>query len=149
MTTWKLVFSAALLVGAASAAEPATVQDPPGKVDVDQPAGVALPERNTERDATDTLRGGGRTDVIDGERAPRRAAAPEIRAAESSADVQPGTEARASFEGGTGSGAASSADSVTGAGAGAEASDSAGSTSLGTDLGYGTGTEPAIPGAAR
>ncbi len=148
MTTWKLVASAALLAGAASAAEPANVQDPPGKVDVDQPAGVSFPDRNTDRDTTDTLRGAGRTDVIDGERAPRRAAAPDIRAAESSSNVQPGTEARASFEGGTGSATAPSAGSATGAGA--AASEGAGSsTSLGTDLGYGTGTEPGPSGAAR
>ncbi len=142
MKTWKLVVSAALLAGAASAADPTNVQDPPGKVDVDQPAGVALPERNTERDVTDTLRGGGRTDVIDGERAGRRAAAPDIQAAEARGNVQPGTEARASFEEGT----ASFPASETATAEGGEASGSAlDSTALGTDLGYGTGTEPIPP----
>jgi len=135
----KLILSAALAVGYASATEPADVQDPPGQVGVDQPAGVPFPDRNTERDTTDTLRGEGRTDVIDGERAGRRASGPDIRAAEARGNVQPGTETRASFEEGTGSGAANDAAS------GDVSEGASGSTWVGTDLGYGTGTEPVAP----
>jgi hypothetical protein len=137
-TAWKVMALSVLALGQASAAGPTKVQDPPGNVDVDQPAGVSLPERNTERDWTDTLRGGGRTDVIDGERAGRRALAPDVRASETYGNVQPGSEARASFDAGTGSGAASAAP---------EGGEDTGSdsTALGTDLGYGTSTEPTAP----
>jgi hypothetical protein len=141
-TSWKVVGVSVLALGQAFATDPTKMQDPPGKVDVDQPAGVSLSERNTERDATDTLRGGGRTDVIDGERA-GRASGPAIRASEAHGNVQPGTEARASFEGGTGSAAAPSDDTATRA-SDAPANDTASSTSLGADAaGYGTGTERA------
>jgi hypothetical protein len=141
-TSWKVMAVSALALGQAFAADPTNMQDPPGNVDVDQPAGVSLPERNTERDTTDTLRGGGRTDVIDGERAGRRASAPEIRASEARGDVQPGTEARASFEGGTGSAAAPIDDTASDA----AADDTESSTFLGADAaGYGMGTEPAAP----
>ena len=80
MPSWKVAAVSVLALGGAAFAEdPAATQDPPGKVGVDQPAGVSLGDRNTERDSTDTLRGGGRTDVIDGERADR-AAGPDIQA---------------------------------------------------------------------
>ena len=139
---WRLVTSAALLAGAASAADPTEVQDPPGKVAVNQPAGVSALERNTERDTTDTLRGGGRTDVIAGKRAARRPSGPSIRPSEARGLIQQGTEARASFESGSGSGAATPTPAAGGGGASGNAS---GSTALGTDLGYGTGTEPITP----
>jgi hypothetical protein len=139
-TSWKAMAVSVLAFGQAFAADPTKTQDPPGNVDVDQPAGVSLPERNTERDTTDTLRGGGRTDVIDGERAGARESRPDIRASEARGNVQPGTEARASFEGGTGSASAPNDDT---AGAGA-ADDTESSTFLGADAaGYGMGTEPA------
>jgi hypothetical protein len=141
MTTWKLVLSAALLAGVASASEPTDVQDPPGKVDVDQPAGVSLPERNTDRDSTDTLRGGS-TDVIDGERSSQS----EVRASESWRHVEAGTEARASFETETRSGAGAAEDIAPSDGAAEGTSES---TSLGTDTGHGTGTEPVAPPPAR
>lgn len=114
--------------------DPAAVQDPPGEVDMRQPAGVSLSERNTERDTTDTLAGAGRTEVIDGAAA---------QAAEGRADVQPGAEARTGF---------GEAPGVAGEPAGAEEeqpADTAEATSLGTDTGHGTGTELAAPPARR
>ncbi len=142
-TSSKLILAAALAVGYASATDPANVQDPPGQVGVDQPAGVALPDRNTERDATDTLQGGGRTEVIDGERSRASAPQPEFRASESRGDVQPGTEARASFEAGTRS--ADAAEEPPAA-TGEDATGTAESTSLGTDLGYGPEREAPASG---
>lgn len=144
MTTWwKVMAVSVLALGQAFAADPTTTQDPPGNVDVDQPAGVSLSERNTERDATDTLGGGGRTDVIDGERAGTRASGPDIRASEGLGNVQPAREARASFEGGTGSAAASTDDAATGA-SDSPADDTESPTVLGADAaGHGMGTEPA------
>jgi hypothetical protein len=127
----RLIASALLAVGGAQAADPASVQDPPGEVDVRQPAGVSLPERNTPQDATDTLRGG-RTEVIEAERA-------EARPSESRREVAPGAEARAGFEEGT-------ATSTQGAAAAGDAPEAgAESTFLGTDVGYGTGTEAEAP----
>lgn len=139
-TSWKVIAVSVLALGQAFAADPTNVQDPPGNVDVDQPAGVSLSERNTERDVTDTLRGGGRTDVIDGDRAGTRASGPDIRASEARGSVQPGSEARARFEDGTGSAAASTDDAATGP----PADDTGSSTHLGADAaGHGMGTEPA------
>ena len=143
MKTWKIVTSAALLAGAASATDPAKIQDPPGSVGVDQPAGVSTSERNTERDTTDTLNGGGQTDVIVGKRAARRPSGPTIRAAQARGTVQQGTEARASFEERTRP-PASNMTPATRAGDAAPGNTSD-STTLGTDLGYGTGTEPISP----
>ena len=138
--SWKVLAVGVLALGRASAAEATDVQDPPGQVDVDQPAGVSLPERNTERDTTDTRRGGGRTEVIDGERPGARGSGPDIRASETHGNVQAGSEARASFEGGTGS-AAPVADE---AASDAAPDDADSSTVLGADAGgYGMGTEPA------
>lgn len=141
MNRWKVVSCAALLAGVASAADPAKMQDPPGNVGVDQPAGVSARERNTERDATDTLQGGGRTEVISGKRAARRPAGPQIRPGQARAAVEQGTEARTGFSG-TGSGAAAVVPSSP---AGSASGTSSESTSLGTDIGYGTGTEPMEP----
>jgi hypothetical protein len=121
----ELVAVAVLALGRAQATDPASVQDPPGEVDVDQPAGVSLPERNTDQDTTDTLRGG-RTEVIEGAQA---------QPSESRAEVAPGTEARAGFE----EGAAASTGEANAPEDGAEP------TFLGTDLGYGTGTEEEAP----
>lgn len=125
-----------LALGQAFASDPKKTQDPPGAVGVDQPAGVSIGDRNTERDTTDTLRGGGRTDVIDGKRAGRRAAGPSITPSEARAQVQAGSEARTSFEGATSE-------------SGTSSNDSGESTSLGTDLGYGTGTDTAPASPAR
>lgn len=142
-TSWKVVAASVLALGQAFATNPAKTQDPPGQVDVDQPAGVSLSERNTEQDATDTLRGGGRTDVIDGDRAGARESGPDIRASEAHGNVQPGNEARAGSEGETTSAAAPTDDTATRA-SDAPANDTASSTSLGADAaGHGTGTEPA------
>jgi hypothetical protein len=143
MTTWQLVTSAALLAGAASAADPAKIQDPPGSVGVDQPAGVSTPERNTERDTTDTLNGGGQTDVIAGKRAASRPSGPSIQAGQASGAVQPGTEARAGFEETTQPRPANPTPATRGGEA--EAGSASDSTTLGTDLGYGTATEPNSP----
>jgi hypothetical protein len=127
----KLIASALLALGRAQATDPASVQDPPGEVDVRQPAGVSLPERNTDEDTTDTLRGG-RTEVIQGESA-------EARASESRTEVAPGAEARAGFEEGTPSASTGGTSEDDGP------ADSAESTSLGTDTGHGTGTEVEAP----
>ena len=135
--SWKLVSAGALAaaVGTVQASDPPAVQDPPGEVDVRQPAGVSLSERNTERDTTDTLEGGGRTEVIGGEQA---------RASEGRADVQPGAEARTGFAEEPGSAAAETPASVED-----EPADTAEATSLGTDTGHGTGTELEAPAPAR
>ncbi len=140
MNRWKLVSSAALLAGVASAADPKSARDPPGAVFVDQPAGISARDRNTDRDATDTLRGG-RTDVIVGKRAARRPAGPQIRPAQGRAAVQQGEEARTGF-GETGSGAAAVTPSTPAVG---DAGGNSESSPLGTDVGYGTGTEPKEP----
>lgn len=134
----------ALALGQAFASDPKQTQDPPGAVGVDQPAGISVQDRNTERDETDTLRGGGRTDVIDGERAGRRAG-PSISASEARGEVRPGSEARASFDGSTaGARPVRPADDVD-----VSPSDSSESTYLGTDLGYGTGTDAPATSPAR
>jgi hypothetical protein len=135
--SWKLIAAGALAaaVGTVQASDPAAVQDPPGEVDVRQPAGVSLTERNTARDTTDTLSGGGRTEVIEGEQA---------QASEGRADVQPGAEARTGF--GEAPGASGAGEpSVTGD----EPTDTAEATSLGADTGHGTGTELEAPPPAR
>lgn len=154
----KLLLAGALTLGQSSgaepprSAEPAARRDPPGEVSVDQPAGVSLRDRDTARDETDTL-GGGATDVIDGRRAGRRAAGPSLRPSEARGGVQAGTEARARFEAGPGAAAPARPPdrpapppATTGPAAEAEAQDS---TALGTDLGYGTGTEPVPPAPSR
>jgi hypothetical protein len=135
--SWKLVAAGALAVavGSVQASDPSAVQDPPGEVDVRQPAGVSLTERNTARDTTDTLGGGGRTEVIEGDRA---------QASEGRADVQPGAEARTGF----GEPGASAAGEPSIAGAD-EPTDTAEATSLGADSGHGTGTELEAPAPAR
>lgn len=121
--------AAALLTGTAFAADPAQVQDPPGHVDVRQPADVALEERNTERDTTDTLRGG-RTEVIEAPRETSSAGGVQWR------EVEPGAEARASFE------RSESADATAGAAEPMPGTTYSNDTWIGTDLGYGVGTEP-------
>lgn len=135
--SWKLIAAGALAVevGSVQASDPAAVQDPPGEVDVRQPAGVSLTERNTPRDTTDTLGGGGRTEVIEGEQA---------QASEGRADVQPGAEARTGFE----APGAPAAEEPVLAGED-EPADTAEATSLGADSGHGTGTELEAPAPAR
>jgi hypothetical protein len=137
-SSWKLVAAGALAVaaGVVQANDPSAVQDPPGEVDVRQPAGVSLTERNTERDTTDTLGEGGRTEVIGGERA---------QATEGRADMQPGAEARTGF--GEGSGAAAAAEPSFADED--QPTETAEATSLGADTGHGTGTELEAPAPAR
>jgi hypothetical protein len=126
--------AAALLAGTANAEDVPEVQDPPGQVDVHQPADVALDERNTARDTTDTLRAGSTEVIQAGEGASERAG---VRWRE----VQPGEEARASF-------AAPAPNAVEESEIGSPAADTMPGTVysddawLGTDLGYGVGTEP-------
>lgn len=142
MKAWILVASASVLAGAASA--PGRMQDPPGHIGVDQPAGVSAKERHTVRDVTDTLRGGGRTDVIAGKRAARRASGPAIvRPSSAHSTVKEGTPARASFGGAESGSTAVVPQSQSSTGPAHV--DGSGSTVLGTDLGYGTGTEPVAP----
>lgn len=136
-TSWKLLAIGVLAAGQAWASE-AETQDPPGGVGVDQPAGVSLEDRHSERDASDTLRGGA-TDVIEGERA-RPAGGAIVKPSRTRAAVEQGSDARASFDG-TGSsgpgGDQGSTEATEDTG-----SDATQSTFLGTDIGYGTGTEP-------
>ena len=128
------IASAAVVTGSAFAADPAQVQDPPGTVDVYQPADVALDERNTAKDTTDTLRGA-RTEVIEAE--PKPGAAGE---GVQWREVEPGTEARASFdEPGSADAAATATETGTDRMPGSVYLDD---TWIGTDLGYGTATEP-------
>lgn len=150
-TSWKVMALGVLALGQTYAAEPARVQDPPGKVSVDQPGGVSISERHTQQDATDTLRGGGRTDVIDGERPGVGRSGPDIRPAEGRGDVRAGSETRTSFEDKGGDDPRvpvergtqpSSAAPARGAPAGGAGSTDADTSPLGTDHGYGTGTEP-------
>jgi hypothetical protein len=142
---WKrtvgIATAVALWSGGARAAGPADVQDPPGSVDVNQPADVSLGERDTPRDTTDTLHGA-RTEVIESE---GEGAAPGSAGGAQWREVAPGGEARASFD----EEQEEAEDPATGAAddrmPGTVYSDD---TLLGTDQGYGTGTEPA-PAPAR
>lgn len=143
---WKLLVAGVLAAGPALAADEARTQDPPGGVGVDQPAGVSAEDRNSERDPTDTLRGGA-TDAIEGEREGRRAGGVIVQPSEGRGSVEQGGEARTSF-GGTGSGA-SGGEAAPEADEEAGPSESTPSTHLGTDTGYGTGTEPPPGDAGR
>jgi hypothetical protein len=146
-TPWKLLAVGVLAAGQAWAGGEAKIQDPPGAVGVDQPAGVSLEDRHSERDETDTLRGGA-TDVIEGKRAGRRGGGALVRPSQTHATIQQGSDARASF-GGTGSSAGGADQAATEATQDAGASDATRSTFLGTDIGYGTGTESPPSGSSR
>ncbi|HEX9288472.1 MAG TPA: hypothetical protein VF904_03025 [Anaeromyxobacteraceae bacterium] len=143
-TLGTLAFAAAARAG--DEKSPRNVQDPPGRVSVDQPAGVAFDDRDTERDTTDPMHGSTYGDlrkarvmeVVTTEQSPaavRRTAeasgpaatapAPtQVSRQPSSAQPQPGRDVRASQDEPT--------RTLTGTP----------DTSLGTDIGYGTGTEP-------
>lgn len=140
----KILVAAALGSGVAWAAEPTDVQDPPGEVGVRQPAGVTRSDRSTDRDTTDTLRGGGRTEVTRSLRPDDETSAPEVSASESRGEAVPGEEARASFERGAATDRSTEETRLSG-----EDPDTAESTSLGTDTGHGTGTELPAPRGAR
>jgi hypothetical protein len=135
-TISRMLAAAALLAGTATAEDLSEVQDPPGQVDVHQPADVALNERNTAHDTTDTLRAGS-TEVIQAEEG-----APE-RAGVRWREVEAGEEARTSF-------AAPAPDVAEESEIGSPAEDTMPGTVysddawLGTDLGYGVGTEPIL-----
>jgi hypothetical protein len=137
---WKIAVAIAALPARVPATEPASVQDPPGEVDVSQPAGVTREERNTAADTTDTLSGGGRTEVTRG--GDDVAQGVDARASSDRSDVEPGAEARTGFEPGTSPREESPSPRDDEAG-------TAQSTSLGTDTGHGTGTEAEAPPPAK
>jgi hypothetical protein len=124
------------LAAPASAKEkraPGSVQDPPGAVRVDQPAGVGFSERGTQHDSTHPMYGPTYGDIqAEGQTPVEKpiviGAEPAwiSGANESKRDLVPGRDVRTSFD---------EPNATVSTGTGIT------DTAHGTDLGYGTGTE--------
>lgn len=137
--TMPILFAGCLAVAAAAPAsananDRAAVQDPPGRVGVEQPAGVGFDDRGSKRDTTHPMYGSTYADLDAPGRTPDPAAhipsPTEPAATRDEPTVTPpqqGGDVRTSFQGQTASGSNTS-HGIT-------------DTALGTDLGYGTGTE--------